>query len=224
MVIWQHRSTPERTGQGEEMCAWEGIEPDSSTSLPLLWLIIRWSKKGTLRWDLLTLSIMTMLFHNTYCSRYSFSTMLHRVFMTSEHNKVHLYLRFILGSLQLFTVHSQVAEAFQHIQAALCCVFGHWNNQLLPNCDWVYAVTFQSVSFHGCWSALCLFYKLSWSTLCNHLSLLADKQITGIPLLVQSGKDLPDVFVIFYAGATWHPAMAAFPLTQFPHLPLHLVS
>lgn len=61
MVIWQHRSTPEGQGRGEGNVCMGGIEHDSSTYIPLLWLVIWWSNKGTLRCDFMTLSFHHLL-------------------------------------------------------------------------------------------------------------------------------------------------------------------
>lgn len=66
-----------RTGGGSgvgNVCM-RGIEPDSSTYTPLLWLVIRClKKKGTLRWNFTTLSITLMLFHHPLPAIIHFST------------------------------------------------------------------------------------------------------------------------------------------------------
>lgn len=66
MVIWQHRSTPEGWGRGEgNVCTGGGgggTEADSSTYIPLQWLVRWWSTYGTLMWDFMPLFIVLMLF------------------------------------------------------------------------------------------------------------------------------------------------------------------
>lgn len=153
MVIWQHRSTPEGWGRGEgNVCTGGGgggTEADSSTYIPLQWLVRWWSTYGTLMWDFMPLFIVLMLFQ--YLS-------------LSGPNDADHFIQFTLGSLQ------HLSFSQQHY--FWCSVASIKQKKNPNNLEFEGVSSWDCLSLLACWYRLPSFHHLSYC----YLSLVHNKQ------------------------------------------------